>query len=326
MTSVLWGTVAWAIAALSWLALLPKDQKGKNWSRVHALAPFLVVILYEMVPDGTLRAALNAWLVMAAVIAVILAATWLAATIIRNHSIMDFVYPVVPLLAGCFVMLQHRGQITLWSILLLILVLVWGVRLAIQIFGRNSGKEQEPYATWRARMGGRWIWWSIYQVYLLQGTMLWFWCASFAFAFTAPAPQSWTIAIVATIVWLIGFVFQAGGDRQVEQFRRNPANRGKLVQTGLWSLSRHPNYFGEAMMWWGYFIFALAHPFGFIAAISPVYVTWFMGYGSATPFKERHMRRTRPEYAAYAARVPMFWPRPLSRPSRQAADVPRKHG
>jgi steroid 5-alpha reductase family enzyme len=316
MTGLLWGTVIWAIAAASWLVLLPKDQKGKNWSRIHALAPFLAIVVYALAPAGALRDGLGAWLSMAIPIAIILAATWLVGTLIKNHSIMDFVYPVVPLLAGGYTMLQHRAQLTGWSVLLLALMAVWAIRLAIQIFGRNSGKEQEPYATWRARLGRRWLWWSIYQVYLLQGTMLWFWCASLAFAFSAPAPQSWLLALLGTLFWLVGFVFQAGADMQVERFKREPANRGKLVQTGLWSLSRHPNYFGEAMIWWGYFAFALAHPFGIVAIISPVYVTWFMGYGSATPFKERHMRRTRPDYPSYAARVPMFWPWPLSRGSR----------
>lgn len=96
-------------------------------------------------------------------------------------------------------------------------------------------------------------------------------------------------------------------------FKRNPDNRGKLLESGVWGFVRHPNYLGEAIMWWGMFIFALAHPWGALTVISPIFASWFLGYGSAAPFKEQHMARTRGEaWEQYCQRTPRFfpWPRP----------------
>ena len=112
---------------------------------------------------------------------------------------------------------------------------------------------------------------------------------------------------------MAGFTLQTAADQQLAAFKRNGANRGKLLDTGVWSLVRHPNYLGEALMWWGVCAFALAHPLGALTVFAPLYVTWFMGYASAAPYKERHMARTRPEaWAAYCRRTPRFlpWVRP----------------
>ena len=152
---------------------------------------------------------------------------------------------------------------------------------------------------------------------MLQGVLCWVWSAVLVFAFAAPNQHFTPLDGVAVAVWLVGFVFQAGGDRQLARFKRDPANKGKLFQGGLWSLTRHPNYFGEAVMWWAYFLFALAHPWGFITIVSPLYATWFMASGSAAPGNERHMRKTRPDYEDYARRVPQFFPwRFSARPGR----------
>ncbi|MFY0064835.1 DUF1295 domain-containing protein, partial [Acinetobacter baumannii] len=84
---------------------------------------------------------------------------------------------------------------------------------------------------------------------------------------------------IGLALWLTGFVFQAGADAQLTRFRADPANRGRLLRGGLWAVVRHPNYFGEAAMWWGYFCFALGSPLGLLAIAGPIYVTWFMGFG-----------------------------------------------
>jgi steroid 5-alpha reductase family enzyme len=107
----------------------------------------------------------------------------------------------------------------------------------------------------------------------------------------------------------VGFVFEAGGDWQLTRFKRHRTDPSQLLNTGLWSLTRHPNYFGQTCMWWGYGVFALAHPWGWLSVFPLAYVTWFMNKGSATSLMERHMIKTKPGYAEYCDNVPAFFPR-----------------
>ena len=232
---------------------------------------------------------------------------------------MDVIYPIVPAAVGAFALSQAPVAPGAHGIVVAVLVAIWAVRLvAHMMFTRgNLASEPEPYASLRRKFGARWPVWGFFSVYMLQGVLCWIWSAVLVFALTAPDQHFTSLNLVAVAVWLVGFVFQAGGDRQLARFKRDPANKGKLFQGGLWSLTRHPNYFGEAVMWWGYFLFALAHPWGFITIVSPLYATWFMASGSAAPGNERHMRKTRPDYEDYARRVPQFFPwRFSARPGR----------
>lgn len=173
---------------------------------------------------------------------------------------------------------------------------------------RRSGN---PNAAWRARGGARWRFWSLFQVYLLQGAMIWLWSAPLVFA--VAATDGGVMPWLGFAVWTGGFALQTAADRQLARFRAAAGGRGRVLDTGVWALVRQPNYLGEAIMWWGYYLCALAHPLGWMAIGAPIFATWFMGFGSAGPFKERHMARTRGEaWQAYCRRTPRFfpWPRP----------------
>ncbi len=302
MTLALGAALAWAVLAGIWILRMPANTRGRRWSIVHALLPFAGIALWALWPQRFLAV----WMAQAPVILIVLAATWGVGTRLRNHGVMDIAYPLAPL-AAAFAAAALQNGLAWQQYLLLALVAVWAVRLSAQTYGHNIHAEREPYATWRRRHEAEWWWWSFFQIYLLQGVTIWIWSLVFAFAFTLPAG---TLAVAAgTGLWLAGFVFQAGADVQLTRFRADPANRGRLLRGGLWAVVRHPNYFGEALMWWGYFCFALASPLGVVAVVGPLYVTWFMGFGSAAPFKERHMSRTRPDdWAAYAAVTPRFFP------------------
>lgn len=305
--------LGWGALAVIWLAAMPSDIRGKSWHYVHALIPFAIIIVFSALPDGSLCEVLKVWLAAGVVILIGLVVAWAIGTALQNHGIMDVAYPLLPLGAACSMAYAFRANFSWWSALLLALTIVWALRLSIQTFGQNVTQEREPYATWRRRNGNSWLWWSFFQIHALQGVLIWIWSVSFAFAFGAPRPQPWLLAAVGFVVWLIGFLFEAIADVQLQRFKGDTANRGKLLTTGVWSVMRQPNYFGESVMWLGYFVFALAHPFGLLAVVSPAYVTWFMGYGSAGRFKEMHMSRTRPEaWASYVATTPRFfpWPRP----------------
>jgi steroid 5-alpha reductase family enzyme len=115
---------------------------------------------------------------------------------------------------------------------------------------------------------------------------------------------------MALIAWLIGFVFEAGGDWQMHRFRSNPDNKGRVMDQGLWAWCRHPNYFGESMTWLSFGLFALAAPWGWLGLPMVLMVFWFMNQGSALSMTERYMLKTKPAYAQYMERTPAFFPRP----------------
>ncbi|WP_297801193.1 DUF1295 domain-containing protein [uncultured Brevundimonas sp.] len=235
----------------------------------------------------------------------------------RNHGIMDVAYSLAPAVAGWALYTIHRPANDLLSLGFLATLTLWSVRLSVQTWGHNIRSERQPYAHWRKTFGKDWLWWSAFQVHLLQGVTIWVWCAPFAFILTAPTPHVLWIAGAGLLVWLSGFGLQSTADRQLAAFKANPANRGGLLDTGVWAFVRHPNYLGESLMWAGWFVMALSHPFGWLSIIGPAYNTYFMGFASAAPFKEGHMARTRPEaWAAYCARTPRFFPFPRPRSSK----------
>ncbi len=303
---------AWAALAVCWIALAWPEPRGRSWHIVLACAPFAGFALAAFGGEPFAPLA-RLWLLMGGAILAVIAVAWLIGEAIRNHGVMDIFYPLTALAAAALGIGIVGADA--WRLLLVGLIAVWAVRLAVQTYGHNVASEREPYASWRRRFGAKWRIWSIFQIHLLQGVTVWIWCFALAAAFSAPAPQSWTPAIAGAVVWAAGFALQTTADRQLAAFKRDPANRGKLLDTGVWSFVRHPNYLGEAVMWWGLFCFALAHPWGVLTVVSPLFATWFMGYASAAPYKERHMAKSRPEaWAAYCARTPRFlpWPRPKS--------------
>lgn len=144
---------------------------------------------------------------------------------------------------------------------------------------------------------------------MLQGILIWVWVMPFAFAASVDVSALQVTDWLGIAVWLAGFFFLVLGDSQMNAFKADPANKGGIMDRGLWSITRHPNYFGEPLVYFGYFMFALSHPWGWVSIVGPLYTTLFMGWGSATPGNERHMRKTRGEaWDEYVRRVPMFFP------------------
>ncbi len=190
------------------------------------------------------------------------------------------------------------------------LVLIWGMRLAIYIFNRNRGKSEDfRYAQWRKEWGKHWVLRSYLQVFLLQG----FFMLSIAYPLfifdPAIAPPIGWLDYLGEIVWLIGFYFEAVGDAQMRKFKLNPANKGKIMSSGLWKYTRHPNYFGEATMWWGIFIIAFSNPYGWVAIFSPVIITFLLVRVSGVPMLEKKYA-SNPEYREYIRKTSAFIPMP----------------
>ena len=193
--------------------------------------------------------------------------------------------------------------------LLCALVSIWGLRLSGYIFLRNRGKgEDYRYANWRRENGQRWWWWSFFQVFLLQAIILWvistpLLTAQFS---SSPAKKTW-LDDIAVFVWGIGFFFEAIGDWQLNRFKANPANKGKLLNTGVWKYTRHPNYFGDAVQWWGFYLFALAAG-GWWTIFSPILMTYLLVRVSGVALLEKNLVNSKPGYAEYVRRTSAFIP------------------
>jgi steroid 5-alpha reductase family enzyme len=190
------------------------------------------------------------------------------------------------------------------------LVLIWGLRLALHIHSRNRGRGEDPrYRQWREEWGKWFVLRSFLQVFMLQGILLLLVAVPIVFANTAPTgPLGW-LDLLGLLVWLYGFGFEAIGDLQLLKFIRNPANKGKLMTSGLWRYTRHPNYFGEVTLWWGIWLMTLNLPGGWLTVIGPLTITFLILKISGIPMLEKPYE-DRADFQEYKLRTSAFFPLP----------------
>lgn len=195
------------------------------------------------------------------------------------------------------------------GLLVVILVGTWGLRLSWHIARRIAGRgEDERYAAWRRQWGRRVQVRSYLQVFVLQGLLSVI--VALPALVAATIPGGWTAwDILGTIVWVSGFIVESISDRQLRVFRADPASAGKLLRTGLWAWSRHPNYFGEVTQWWGIALIALSVPAGYVGIIGAATITLLIVKVSGIPLLEAKMR-SHPDFADYARTTSAFVPRP----------------
>jgi steroid 5-alpha reductase family enzyme len=202
--------------------------------------------------------------------------------------------------------------------LTLILTSIWGLRLSSHIGQRNHGKpEDKRYTAMRAKIQPPYVLLKSYvKIFLLQALFMLIISLVLVFnvmsGLTSPLEPLVLIPIIlGVVVWLGGYFFQSVGDRQLALFIAKPENKGKLMTQGLWAYTRHPNYFGEVMMWWGIAILGFANEFGIaiplIGLISPLVVTWLLRYVSGVPLLEKHMK-TKPGFSDYEKTTNIFFP------------------
>ena len=226
--------------------------------------------------------------------AVILSVVFLSAKRRGRYDVIDTAWGMtfVTIAIATYLGLQQSGSLQL---LLLALVAIWGVRLSWHIYHRyrRSHEEDHRYIQLRKdytkKKGG--VTWNMYvKVYLVQAVLAVIVSAPVIIAMGSDPTSVGTLAIAGTVVWAIGFFFEAVGDYQLGQFVANPANKGKLMTTGLWRYTRHPNYFGELTQWWGIYIIAWSVQFGWAGLIGPLVITWLLVFISGVPLTERHFR------------------------------------
>lgn len=209
-----------------------------------------------------------------------------------------------------FIQLPQSLFLTFRGGLVLILVLIWGLRLSLHIHFRNRGHgEDRRYQSMRAARPSSFWWVSLFQVYWLQGTLLWLLSAPLLFILLFPQADTPTpLDLVGATLWLTGFLFESIADYQLARFKRDPKNQGAVCRIGLWGLSRHPNYFGEAVLWWGFWTINLNTTAGWYSVYSPLLMTYLLLKVSGVSLLEKELIRTKPGYENYIRQVPAFFP------------------
>lgn len=237
--------------------------------------------------------------------------TWLVSLPLRNASIADVVWgPAFAVVAWAAALWARpwEGGGALWA-LLPVLTTVWAGRLALHIGRRNLGKGEDPrYARWRREGGRSWPLRSLVTVFLLQGALLWVVSLPLQSWVLAPRLSPWVVAGV--VLFAGGLLLEAVADAQLARFRRDPASRGKVLDTGVWRYSRHPNYFGDAVVWWGLWLAGGAGTGVWWTVVSPVLMTILLRWVSGVALLERSLAASRPGYADYMRRTSPFLPLP----------------
>lgn len=202
----------------------------------------------------------------------------------------------------------HTGLWLPRHILILCLVTIWGLRLSTHLYLRNKNKGEDPrYAAWRKSWGADVVWRSYVQIYMLQGLCMLIIAIPIKTVLLSTKNSLVTTDLLGLIIFSIGFLFETVGDYQLKQFMRNPANYNKIMDQGLWHFTRHPNYFGEATMWWGIWLIALSVPYAWLAIISPLTITALLLFVSGVPLTEAQYTNNA-AYQEYKKRTSAFFP------------------
>jgi len=250
---------------------------------------------------------LSFFVAAATAVFVYMTAVFLIALIIKDNSIVDVAWGPGFILVAAVTFLLRPG-FEARRVLVCLFVVIWGLRLWAHVFLRNRGRGEDfRYAKWR-RDWGRWfVPRSYFQVFLLQGIFMLVISSPLVLVNGSSIRGLTALDGLGAVLWLVGFIFEAVGDYQLKKFKQKPESRGKIMTTGLWKTTRHPNYFGEATLWWGIFLIGLSVPGGWAGIISPLTIGFLLVKVSGIPMLERKYAGNE-EFLAYARRTSPFFP------------------
>ncbi len=232
---------------------------------------------------------------------------FLVGTVKKNNGIIDSFYSMGYVVVA-WISLLLMGTFGFRQILVTILVTIWGVRLSIYVIIRNWGKlEDYRYKAMRELFGEKVISKSFKKIYMLQGLIIFLVGFPVLFVNASINPAMSWLDVVGTIIWIVGFYFEAVGDHQLRKFKKDPNNKGKVMDQGLWKYTQHPNYFGEVTMWWGIFIVVISVPFGFITIFGPILINFMIIRVSGVRLLNKRYEGD-DKYADYKKRTSAFIP------------------
>jgi steroid 5-alpha reductase family enzyme len=257
------------------------------------------------------NALLNVFSINLAGVAALFVSAWALSVVRSDAGVIDVFWGLGFVLVAWLSAFTGDGWIGR-KVLMTALTTCWGLRLSVHIYHRNRGKEEDPrYQTFRKRGGERFWITSLWNIFLLQAALLLVIAYPLMHAQAVPNPDSlrWT-DIAGTSLWIVGFIFETLGDLQLKSFLSDPANRGQVMRYGLWAWTRHPNYFGECLVWWGIFLIALSTPYGAATVIGPVLITFLLLRVSGVTLLESALKTNREGYAEYIRTTSAFFPWP----------------
>jgi len=243
------------------------------------------------------------------VIFILVTLLWGLSVWIKNVSIADLFWGMGFIIVNA-IYFYNSGDFHLRKIILLALVSFWGLRLFIYLSWRNKGKEEDfRYQKFRKKYGTERYWWvSYFQTFLLQGALIMF--ISLPLLGTHVQTNSNTLNgldYLAIVVFIIGFAFEAGGDYQLAQFKKDPSNKGQVLNTGFWKYTRHPNYFGDSVVWWSFALFSISAG-SYWTFIGSLGMTMLIIKVSGVTLLEKSLNDTKPHYRKYIQKTNSFFP------------------
>jgi steroid 5-alpha reductase family enzyme len=248
-----------------------------------------------------------------AAVVVVMAVSFVIGTATGKYSVIDVIWGpgfVVIAWVAYFLTLGHGALLP--RLFLLVTVTIWGLRLGSYILLRNHGLPEDPRYTEMLKDSGRAA--IIGKVQVPQGLSMWFVSLPVQVGMILPGPNGMTITfvVIGAVIWVIGFVFEAVGDGQLQRFKADPANKGKLMDRGLWRYSRHPNYFGDAAQWWGFWLMT-CWSWGAVTVLSPLLMTYLLAFKTGKVLTEKRMSSSKPGWDVYVRRTSGFFPLPPRR-------------
>ena len=234
---------------------------------------------------------------------------WLASLWFRDASLVDRYWGGgFALVAVVVLVVAHPGG---WrSVLIAGMAIVWGLRLSVYLTWRNWGHgEDYRYQAMRRKRGESFWWQSLFTVFLLQGALTWFISLPLQVGISTGGPDSLTVFdFLGVLFWCVGLAFESIGDYQLVRFKADPSNAGRVMDRGLWRYTRHPNYFGDAMAWWGMYLVAASTNAGAYTFLSPLLMHFLLMRVSGVALLEKKLSKSREGYADYVARTNAFYP------------------
>jgi steroid 5-alpha reductase family enzyme len=252
---------------------------------------------------------LQIWLHALLVIILLMTFLWIVSIIIKNVSIVDLFWGFGFVITSLFYFFNTEGSEPR-KIILVALVAIWGLRLSVYLAWRNIGKGEDfRYKEFRKKYGESRYWWiSFFQTFLLQGVLMWLISLPLLGAqYFGQNNQTGFFDVAGIAFWLIGFSFEAGGDFQLSNFKADSSNKGKVLDSGFWRYTRHPNYFGDTAVWWGYGLICIAAG-SYIPFIGTLLMTALIIKVSGVALLEKTLKETKPQYKEYIEKTSAFLP------------------
>ena len=250
---------------------------------------------------------MNYFLILSLVVLIYMSAWFLFSLLLKRNDIADVAWGIgfVVLAWASFLL---SGNLHWLVIIVNLLVTVWGLRLALHIFQRNRKKSEDyRYAEWRNAWGKFFYVRSYLQVFLLQGLFLYIISIPVIILNKFNIQTTSPLVFLGIIVWITGFIFETVGDAQLSKFMSDATNKGKVLNTGLWKYTRHPNYFGEVTQWWGIWLIVIIATGNWVSILGPLLITFLILKVSGIPLLEKKMA-TQPAFKEYMEKTSVFIP------------------